>query len=172
MCAVTIGLDPQGYCVDVRTMTAEQISTIQAMLPTSMDWSVITSKPTTFPGFGMLPLQAAASRALNSGFQVSLTRPALVIYSVQITVTASIAGGQNGDVFLDIASDSGFSVSLQSVPLGLGQTYTLAVALQGVQPQSVTAIGFVPAASWVRLRTVNNTGTPAYSYRAGQEILF
>lgn len=117
-------------------------------------------------------VQASASRSLNSAFQVSTSRDALVTYSVQITVTASIAGGQNGDIILEIASDSGFTTNVQTLSIsGLGQTYTLAIALQGVQPQTGVLQGYVPAGYYARLRTVNNIGTPSYSYRAGQEVL-
>ncbi len=116
--------------------------------------------------------QASATRALNTAFQPSSIRDALVFYSVQITVTATIAGGQNGDVVLEIASNSGFTTNVQTLSIsGLGQTYSLAVALQGVQPQTGVVSGFVPAGYYVRLRTVNNTGTPTYTYRAGQEVL-
>lgn len=117
-------------------------------------------------------IQSSASRTLNSIFQVSTIRNALVIYSVQITVSASITGGQNGDVILEIASDSGFTTNVQTVAVsGLGQTYTLAIALAGVQPQTTVVSGFIPAGYYSRLRTVNNTGTPSFSYRAGQEVL-
>lgn len=116
--------------------------------------------------------QAAAARSLNTAFQISTTRDAWVSYSVQITVTASIAGGQNGDVILEIASDSGFSANVQTLAIsGLGQTYTLAIALQGVQPQTGVVTGYVPAGYYARLRTVNITGTPAFAFRAGQEVL-
>lgn len=116
--------------------------------------------------------QSAATRSLNTAFQVSATRDAWVSYSVQITVTASIAGGQNGDVVLEIASDSGFTANVQTLAIsGLGQTYTLAIALQGIQPQTGTITGYVPAGYYTRLRTVNVTGTPSFSYRAGQEVL-
>jgi hypothetical protein len=116
--------------------------------------------------------QSAQTRTLNSGFQISSTRDALAFYSVQMTVTASIGGGQDGDVFLDIASDSGFTTNLQTLAVGpCSQTYTLAISLQGVQKCSLTVSGYVPAAYYTRLRTVNNTGTPAYLYRYGQEVL-
>lgn len=116
--------------------------------------------------------QAAASRALNSAFQVSATRDAIVSYSVQLTVTASITGGQNGDVVLEISTDSGFTTGVQTVAIaGLGQTYTLAIALAGVQPQTGVVSGVVPAGYYARMRTVNNTGTPTYAVRAGQETL-
>jgi len=116
--------------------------------------------------------QSSPSRSLNTIFQISSTRDSSVAYSVQLTVTASIAGGQNGDVILEIASDSGFTTNVQTLSIfGGGQTYTLAVALQGVQPQTGVISGYVPAGYYARLRTVNNTGTPAFLYRAGQEVL-
>lgn len=119
-----------------------------------------------------LPVQGPVSRALNTAFQINSTRGAFVSYSVQITVTASISGGQNGDVVLEIASDAGFTTNVQTLAIaGVGQTYTLAIALQGVQPQTCVVIGFVPMNYYARIRTVNNTGTPTFSYRAGQEVL-
>lgn len=114
--------------------------------------------------------QSAATRTLNTIYQINATHDSLVSYSVQITVTASIGGGQNGDVILEIASNAGFTTNVQTVAIaGTGQTYTLAIALQGVQPQTSVVAGVVPAGYYARLRTVNNTGTPAFSYRAGQE---
>jgi hypothetical protein len=116
--------------------------------------------------------QASATRALNTAFQISTTRDADARYSVQCTVTASIAGGQNCDVFLEIASDQAFTTNVQQVGVvGQGQVYTLAIALQGVQPQTQQVIGYVPAGYWARIRTVQNLGAPTFSFRLGQEIL-
>lgn len=163
-------------------------------------FSTITATPTTLGGYGItdgfarptgtsaqyvrgdgtlatmpvqsVPAQAAASRTLNTVFQVSTSRPALVSYSVQLTVTATIGGGQVGDVVLEIASDAAFTAGVQTVAItGLGQTYSLAVAIQGVQPQTGVVTGVVPAGWYARLRTVNTTGTPVFTYRAGQETL-
>lgn len=117
-------------------------------------------------------VQSPAVRALNTAFQVSTTRDALVNYSVQCTITASIAGGQSCDVILEIATDAAFTANVQTLGIiGTGQTYTLAVAIQGVQPQTAQVTGYVPAGYYARLRTVNVSGAPTYSYRAGQEIL-
>ncbi len=116
--------------------------------------------------------QSAATRALNTAFQISATRDADARYSVQCTVTASITGGQNCDVFLEIASDQAFTTNVQQVGVvGQGQVYTLAIALQGVQPQTQQVIGYIPAGYWARIRTVQNLGSPAFTYRLGQEIL-
>lgn len=124
------------------------------------------------PSYAASRSQAAVTRSLNSAFQVSATRDAQVQYSVQMTITASITGGQDGDVFLDIASDSGFTTSVQSVDVTpCSQTYTLAIALQGVQKCAGTVRGYVPAGYYARIRTVSNTGTPGFTYRLGQEVL-
>lgn len=118
------------------------------------------------------PSQATATRALNTAFQISATRNADARYSVQCTITASITGGQNCDVILEIASDAAFTTNVQTVGVvGTGQTYTLAIALAGVQPQTAQVTGWVPAGYYVRLRTVQNTGAPTFAYRGGQEIL-
>lgn len=116
--------------------------------------------------------QSSATRALNTAFQVSATRDAQVNYSIQCTITASIAGGQGCDVVLEIATDAAFTAGVQTVGIiGTGQTYTLAVAIQGVQPQTAQVTGYVPAGYYARLRTVNVSGSPTYAYRAGQEVL-
>lgn len=116
------------------------------------------------------PTQAAATRALNTIYQVNATRPSWVTYSVQITVTANITGGQTGDIILEVASNAAFTSNVQTVSIaGLGQTYSLAVAIMGVQPQTGVVSGLVPAGYYARLRTVNATGTPTYLFRAGQE---
>lgn len=116
--------------------------------------------------------QSSATRSLNTVFQVSASRDSVVQYSVQTTITASISGGQDGDVFLDIASDIGFTANVQSLDVApCSQNYTLAIALQGVQKCAAQVGGFVPAGYYARIRTVNNTGTPAFAYRLGQEVL-
>jgi len=121
---------------------------------------------------GTTRVQSSATRALNTIFQVSSTRDALVNYSVQCTITASIAGGQSCDVILEIATDAAFTTGVQTVGvIGTGQTYTLAIAIQGVQPQTAQLSGYVPAGYYARLRTVNVSGSPTYAYRAGQEVL-
>lgn len=116
--------------------------------------------------------QSTAARALNTVFQVSATRDANVSYAVQCTVTSSIGSGQDGDVFLDIAADAAFTTSVQSVDVSpCSQVVTLAIALQSVQKGAVSVRGFVPAGYYARIRTVNNTGSPAFLYRLGQEVL-
>lgn len=139
-----------------------------ATVATSGDYNDLSNKPAI-----LSPTQSSASRSLNTAFQISSTKPSLATYSVQCTITASIAGGQNCDIIFEIASDINFTSNVQTVSIaGTGQTYTLAVAIQGVQPQTAVVSGWVPSAYYARLRPVQNTGAPTFSYRAGQEVLF
>jgi len=116
--------------------------------------------------------QAPASRSLNSGFQINASRDALVNYSVDIATTLSLTTGQAGTVFLEIASDSGFTTDLQELGRFVnGNTGTLAIGLSLSQNVSGNLRGYVSAAYYVRLRTSNDTGTPTFTYRTGQEVL-
>lgn len=116
--------------------------------------------------------QSPQTRTLNSAFQISSTRGTMVFYTVKIATTVSIGSNQDGEVILEIASDSGFTTNVQTLSIGQNaQSVSLAIALQSVQTQSAVVSGYVPAAYYTRLRTVNTTGAPAFTYRAGQEIL-
>lgn len=116
--------------------------------------------------------QSAQTRSLNSAFQISATRATLAIYSVKITTTVSIGSNQDGDVILEIASDSGFTANVQTLSVGSSsQTVTLAIALNSIQANTIVVSGYVPVGYYTRLRTVNVTGTPAFAYRTGQEVL-
>lgn len=113
----------------------------------------------------------ATVRPLNSAFQPSTAHDSLCTYSVAITCTSSISAGQSGDVIFEIATDSGFTTNVQTLAIiGNAQTFSLAVAIQGVQTITGVLQGIVPQSMWARLRTVNNAGTPTYAYRAGQEV--
>lgn len=118
------------------------------------------------------PVQSVESRSLNSAFLIDSTRNAFVFYSVDISAVLSLTSGQSGTVFLEIASDSGFTEDVQELGqrsngntgnLSLGNTTDLATA---------NLSGFVPANFYCRLRTNSNTGSPAFTYKSGQKILF
>ena len=116
--------------------------------------------------------QSEATRPLNTAFQVSTTRNAFVAYSVQIQVTATIAGGQDGECFLEIADDAAFTQNVQvTMVTPASQTYSLAIALQGVAKSGANVMGMVPAGKWARIRTASNVGSPSFTFRKGQEML-
>lgn len=116
--------------------------------------------------------QSSASRSLNSGFQVSTTRDSLVNYSVDVSTSATLIGGQTGTVFLEIASDSGFTTNLQELARFVnGNAVSLAIAITITQNVTGTLSGYVPANYYCRLRTANTVGSPSFAFRSGQEIL-
>lgn len=118
-------------------------------------------------------IQTGVSRSLNSAFQVSATRNALVNYSIDISCVLSLTSGQSGNLFLEIASDSGFTMNVQEITrLAVGTGGSLTIGLNLTQNCTGTVTGFIPASYYVRLRTANAIGSPVFTYRTGQEILF
>jgi hypothetical protein len=145
-----------------------------AALQVQADWNQASSSNPSFINNkpNMTRNQSSASRSLNTGFQLSTTRDALINYSVDISCTISLVTGQTGTVFLEIASDSGFTTNLQELGRSVnGNTGTLTIGLNLTQNATGTLSGFVPAAYYCRLRTANTVGAPVFTYRSGQEIL-
>ena len=140
------------------------------------DWNQTNSSSLDFiknkPAVAAARSQSAQTRTLNSIFQVSSTRDSLVNYSVDIATTLSLTTGQSGTVYLEIASDSGFTTNVQEISRAAnGQTGTLTIGLGLNQNVTGSLNGYVPVGYYARLRTQNNTGTPTFTYRSGQEVL-
>lgn len=115
---------------------------------------------------------SAASRSLNSAFQISSTKSARVSYSVDVATTLNLSGGAAGTVTLQYADDSGFTTNVVTVQGATsGNTGTLTLGLALTQTTSATLAGFIPAGKYVRLATANTTGTPTFTFRNGQEVL-
>lgn len=117
-------------------------------------------------------IQSSASRSLNSVFQVSSTRNSTVNYSVDISCTSTLLGGQTGTVFLEICATSGFSSGVQELCRFVnGNVVSLAIAITVTQVNTARLSGYVPVGYYVRIRTANTTGTPTFTYDSGQEVL-
>lgn len=115
---------------------------------------------------------SAASRTLNSAFQISTTRDSIVSYAVDIASTISLTSGQNGTVVLEYADNSGISTNVVTVnSCANGNTGSLTIGLNLTQTATATLSGMIPAGKFARIRTVNTTGTPTFTYRTGQEVL-
>lgn len=142
------------------------------------DWSQASSGALDFiknkPTIPSIPTrsQSSVSRSLNTAFQISATRDSLVNYSVDISCTMSLTSGQTGTVFLEIASDSGFTTNVQELARGVnGNTGALTIGLNLTQIGTATISGYVPSSYYCRIRTANTSSTPTFNYRSGQEIL-
>lgn len=110
------------------------------------------------------------SRPINStAFQPHATLPSTVRYTVTIASTLSLSGGQDGSVFLETSAD-GSTGWTEIARVRNGNTGTLSLGLNTVQTHTYELSGAVEAGYYVRLRTVNNTGTPTFTYVTGQEV--
>lgn len=111
--------------------------------------------------------------AAANGFQLSNSKGAWVTYSTTVVATSSISGSQLGVVLLEEAATDSTTAS-DWTEIGRnssGTSYTLAIAVQGVQTGAASMICWVPSGYWIRLRTVS-TGSPTYTFNSGQELLF
>lgn len=111
--------------------------------------------------------------ANSTGFQISSTRKSFVIYSIKISTTATIGGSTEGEVYLETAATNSSTPSDWTTvsKISNGQSISLAIALQSVQPLTQQLIGMIPSGYYVRIRSNNVSGTPVYTYITGQEIL-
>lgn len=115
---------------------------------------------------------SSPSRSLNSAFQISTIKDALVSYSVDISCTINLTSGQNGTTFLEYADDSGFTTNVKEVCRTVNaNTGSLTLGLNLTQISTSTLSGMIPAGKYARLRTANTTGSPTFTYRSGQEVL-
>lgn len=135
----------------------------------SSNWAIFyTSKV-----FNNAPSHAIQTVAASgNGWQISSGRDSQISYSVLINVTASISSGQSGYVVLEICPTNSSTAAnwLEVARTSSSQVYTLAIALQGVQGAGASLTALVPAGYYTRLRSVNVTGTPTYSFVSGQEV--
>jgi hypothetical protein len=160
---------PYARIQDVNSAVAAATSSLATVARTG-SYNDLTNKP-TIPTVTSMSF-ATSSRSLNSAFQVSSTRASYVNYSVDIATTVSLSGGQVGTVYLEYADDSGFTTNVTEIGRFVnGQTGTLVVGLTLNQTNTAQVQGMIPAGKYVRLRTQNNTGTPTFTYRSGQEVL-
>lgn len=116
--------------------------------------------------------QSSVTRSLNTAYQPSTTRGCNVFLTVQIATSISLTGGQSGRAIFEIATNSGFTTGVQELTSFKNeQTGTLVIGLTLNQTLAGIVGGFVPAGYYYRVRTVNTTGTPTFTYISGQEIL-
>lgn len=108
-----------------------------------------------------------------TGFQVSSTRDAIVNYNVTIATTATIGGSATGVIALEMASTNSATPG-DWVEVGRvtnGQSISLAIALQSIQTLGQQLGCFVPAGYYLKLRSINTSGTPTYTYNSGQKVI-
>lgn len=157
---------------------SSQGSNALVILTSGADLQVVVSDISTISCyfvtlFNSFPrVQVLANRSLNTPFQVSTSQDSIISYSVQIVSALSLLTGAVGTVFLEISPVSDFSSGVQAIAnFTNGHTGNLSIGLSITHTGAGILTGFVPAAYYCRLRTLNVTGTPVFSYQNGQELL-
>lgn len=115
------------------------------------------------------PTGTAVTRALNTAFQASATRPVLASYAVDVSVTSLLLAGTQGTVTLQYADNSAMTTNLVTLD---GGTNSTGGVLNVTNNGTVKLIGLIPAGKFARIATANTQGTPSFSYRAGNETVF
>lgn len=158
----------QGYSI-----TANDIAwtTPNLITPAQATAAIAASQPRVFTNNASHTIQTVAAAA--NGFQLSTTRDAIVNYSTTIVTAATLAAGAVGSIVLEVAATNSSSAGAwQEIGrLTNGQVFSLAAAIGCTQTVSGQVGGVVPASYYARLRSINTTGTPTYTYNSGQEIL-
>ena len=110
---------------------------------------------------------SAATRTLNTSFQVNALRDSQVSYTVNVTLASTVLTTVTGTIVLKYADDSGITTNV--VTVATGQSSLGGVLASGTSPQTLT--GWIPAGKYVIIQSTNNSGTPTYSAPTGQEVL-
>lgn len=101
------------------------------------------------------------TRVLGTAFQPSTTKQVLVSYSVKITCTASLAGGQDGKI--ELLSDASNPPTTVRATAQNQNSVSLAIALTAVNAQTLQLSYWTPPGHFVLLKSTQTTGTPTFS---------
>lgn len=128
---------------------------------------------------GYLPLRTTSSLSLSlvgtgaTGTQISSTKDSTIRLTVSTSATATIAGAATSLVTLKIcATNNTTEGSWTTVGVSeTDQSYSLAVALQGVTAGKGVLAADIPAGWWAKLVNTG-TGTHAESFISGQQTIY
>lgn len=113
--------------------------------------------------------------AAANGDRLSTFRHTHVSYNVKVSsaVQIGVVANVSGYIALEIASTNSTTAGdwVEISRVGTGQNVGLAIALSSTQTVTGALTGLVPAGYYRRIRTVNENGTPTYTYLSGQEVL-
>lgn len=115
----------------------------------------------------------AVTRPLNTIYQISGGHNAFFTYAIDIACQITLSGGQVGTVYVETADDDTFSTNIEEVCRTVnGNSGTVVVGISMTQNCTAQLSGMISAGKYVRIRTQNNTGSPTFTWRSGQETQF
>lgn len=182
--SINVGVSYSDTDVTIQANIATAINTFCSnnSLPAPIiDWLVTTPTDLAAAIAASTPAVAVINTATRSivtgtgatGFQVSATRNVFASYSVTIATTATIGGSASGSIVLEVAATNSATAGdwVEVARFTNGQAITLAIALQSVQTLAGQVNGMIPAGYYAKIRSINNSGTPTYTFNSGREIL-
>lgn len=131
----------------------------------------LNSLSTSTPAFST-PTRTIVTSTGSAGTQLSTTRNTDAHYNITIATTASIGGSAAGTVVLEIAPTNSATPSdwVEIARCTNSQAISLALALQSVQTVGCELNGMIPSGYYEKIRSINTSGTPTFTYNSGQEI--
>lgn len=131
----------------------------------AMALALITLVFAKYPAEYRQPMATVVTKSLNTSYQLSTSRDAMVSYSVMVTSTLNLTAGQNGTVNLQISPNNSTWTTIATQVNNNNGSLTLGFTTN-VQSGSLT--GFVPMGYYVRMAT---TGTSTFAWQSGMEVL-
>lgn len=140
------------------TSTATDNFSAGIVKPTSVSGSGRWVREDNFP---FLLSDHAPSRTLNSAFQVSAILDAHVFYTLSVACSLSLTGGTDGEIQLQTSPDN--VTFTTKAKMGGSNTGSLTIGLNTTQKSVGQVSCKVPKGYYVKLVTVNNTGTATFA---------
>lgn len=126
------------------SVSCQTASSSQAGCLSSANWSTFNSK------FGSVTYTTSTpSRTLNSNFTPSSTNAVFVSYSIGMTCTASLSGGQTSTI--ELRSDTNATPTTVRASISAGNSVSIAISLTAINTQTVSLNYLVPPGHNVRL---------------------
>jgi hypothetical protein len=113
-------------------------------------------------------LTAMSTKSLNVAYQASTTSDSKIYVSAKVSCNLSLLAGQSGSIILEV-SPNGTTGWVYVGQIDGSNTGTLTVGLNTVQITGGQLTAPVKKNSYWRLRTVNNTGTPTFTWNGGSQ---
>lgn len=112
------------------------------------------------------PSASIVTKSLNTSYQLSLYRDAMVTYSVQISSSLTLSGGQSGTITLQTSPNNSTWTTISTQTNN--NTGSLTIGLNTTNTQATSLTGFVPAGYYIKIVT---SGTATMTWICGMEVL-
>lgn len=163
-----------GYTPLASEVDGSTTNEIELPLQTGNNTRLLTTNGFSASWVDIFPVPTVISsgaRNFNQAYQISYTRPAKISVSTTVTCALSLAGGQAGNIQLQISAN-GTSGWITVGQITGSNTGTLTIGLNTSQASGGQMDVDLPVGYYWRIITNNTTGTPAYTFDGGYEIIY